>query len=208
MLRIAVLVSGGGTNLQAIIDAIAAGKITDTEIAAVISNNKNAYALERAKQAGIKDIVVSPKDFETREVFNENLLKTLQEVNPDLIVLAGYLVVIPESVIDAFENRIINIHPSLIPAFCGTGYYGLKVHKAALKRGVKVVGATVHFVDKGTDTGPIIMQKAVAVQNGDTPKVLQQRVMEQAEWNILPAAIDKIAHGKVRIEDGITVVED
>ena len=206
MLRIAVLVSGGGTNLQAIIDAIAAGKITDTEIAAVISNNKNAYALERAKQAGIKDIVVSPKDFETREVFNENLLKTLQEVNPDLIVLAGYLVVIPESVIDAFENRIINIHPSLIPAFCGTGYYGLKVHEAALKRGVKVVGATVHFVDKGT--GPIIMQKAVAVQNGDTPKVLQQRVMEQAEWNILPAAIDKIAHGKVRIEDGITVVED
>lgn len=208
MLKIAVLVSGGGTNLQAIIDAIAAGKITDTEIAAVISNNKNAYALERAKQAGIKDIVVSPKDFETREVFNENLLKTLQEVNPDLIVLAGYLVVIPESVIDAFENRIINIHPSLIPAFCGTGYYGLKVHDAALKRGVKVVGATVHFVDKGTDTGPIIMQKAVAVQNGDTPKVLQQRVMEQAEWNILPAAIDKIAHGKVRIEDGITVVED
>lgn len=208
MLRIAVLVSGGGTNLQAIIDAIAAGKITDTEIAAVISNNRNAYALERAKQAGIKDIVVSPKDFETREVFNENLLKTLQEVNPDLIVLAGYLVVIPESVIDVFENRIINIHPSLIPAFCGTGYYGLKVHEAALKRGVKVVGATVHFVDKGTDTGPIIMQKAVAVQNGDTPKVLQQRVMEQAEWNILPAAIDKIAHGKVRIEDGITVVED
>lgn len=208
MLRIAVLVSGGGTNLQAIIDAIAAGKITDTEIAAVISNNKNAYALERAKQAGIKDIVVSPKDFETREIFNENLLKTLQEVNPDLIVLAGYLVVIPEIVIDAFENRIINIHPSLIPAFCGIGYYGLKVHEAALKRGVKVVGATVHFVDKGTDTGPIIMQKAVAVQNGDTPKVLQQRVMEQAEWNILPAAIDKIAHGKVRIEDGITVVED
>lgn len=208
MLRIAVLVSGGGTNLQAIIDAIAAGKITDTEIAAVISNNRNAYALERAKQAGIKDIVVSPKDFETRDVFNENLLKILQEVNPDLIVLAGYLVVIPEIVIDAFENRIINIHPSLTPAFCGTGYYGLKVHEAALKRGVKVVGATVHFVDKGTDTGPIIMQKAVAVQNGDTPKVLQQRVMEQAEWNILPAAIDKIAHGKVRIEDGITVVED
>ena len=208
MLRIGVMVSGGGTNLQAIIDAVAQGKVTNTEIAAVISNNKNAYALERAKQAGIKDIVVSPKDFETREVFNENLLKTLQEVNPDLIVLAGYLVVIPESVIDVFENRIINIHPSLIPAFCGTGYYGLKVHEAALKRGVKVVGATVHFVDKGTDTGPIIMQKAVAVQNGDTPKVLQQRVMEQAEWNILPAAIDKIAHGKVRIEDGITVVED
>ena len=131
-------------------------------------------------------------------------MKTLQEVNPDLIVLAGYLVVIPESVIDAFENRIINIHPSLIPAFCGTGYYGLKVHEAALKRGVKVVGATVHFVDKGTDTGPIIMQKAVAVQNGDTPKVLQQRVMEQAEWKILPKAIDLIANGKVKVEDGRT----
>ena len=208
MLKMAVLVSGGGTNLQAIIDSIPNGTITNAEISVVISNNANAYALERAKQAGIKDIVVSPKDFETRDVFNENLLKILQEVNPDLIVLAGYLVVIPEIVIDAFENRIINIHPSLIPAFCGTGYYGLKVHEAALKRGVKVVGATVHFVDKGTDTGPIIMQKAVAVQNGDTPKVLQQRVMEQAEWNILPAAIDKIAHGKVRIEDGITVVED
>ena len=200
MLRIAVLVSGGGTNLQAIIDAIAAGKITDTEIAAVISNNRNAYALERAKQAGIKDIVVSPKDFETRDVFNENLLKILQEVNPDLIVLAGYLVVIPEIVIDAFENRIINIHPSLIPAFCGTGYYGLKVHEAALKRGVKVVGATVHFVDKGTDTGPIILQKAVEVEQGDTPEVLQRRVMEQAEWRILPRAIDLIANGKVKVE--------
>ena len=197
MLRIAVLVSGGGTNLQAIIDAIAAGKITDTEIAAVISNNRNAYALERAKQAGIKDIVVSPKNFETRDVFNENLLKILQEVNPDLIVLAGYLVVIPEIVIDAFENRIINIHPSLIPAFCGTGYYGLKVHEAALKRGVKVVGATVHFVDKGTDTGPILFQKAVEVQPDDTPKTLQQRVMEQAEWVLLPQAINAIANGRI-----------
>ena len=208
MLRIAVLVSGGGTNLQAIIDAIAAGKITDTEIAAVISNIRNAYALERAKQAGIKDIVVSPKDFETRDVFNENLLKILQEVNPDLIVLAGYLVVIPEIVIDAFENRIINIHPSLIPAFCGTGYYGLKVHEAALKRGVKVVGATVHFVDKGTDTGPIILQKAVEVENGDTPEILQHRVMEQAEWKILPKAIDLIANGRVKVEGRRTVIED
>ena len=202
MLRIAVLVSGGGTNLQAIIDAIAAGKITDTEIAAVISNNKNAYALERAKQAGIKDIVVSPKDFETREIFNENLLKTLQEVNPDLIVLAGYLVVIPEIVIDAFENRIINIHPSLIPSFCGKGYYGLKVHEGVLARGVKVTGATVHFVDEGTDTGPIICQKAVCVKQDDTPKVLQQRVMEEAEWQLLPQAIDWIANGRVQIQDG------
>ena len=190
MLKVAVLVSGGGTNLQAIIDAIDNKVITDTEIVAVISNNKNAFALERAKKAGIA------------------LLAKLQETGADLIVLAGYLVVIPEIVIDAYPNKIVNIHPSLIPAFCGTGYYGLKVHEAALARGVKVVGATVHFVDKGTDTGPIIMQKAVAVQNGDTPKALQQRVMEQAEWKLLPAVIDKIAHGKVHVEDGIAVVED
>ncbi len=208
MLKVAVLVSGGGTNLQAIIDAIDNKVITDTEIVAVISNNKNAFALERAKKVGIAAEVVSPKDYADRAQFNEALLAKLQETGADLIVLAGYLVVIPEIVIDAYPNKIVNIHPSLIPAFCGTGYYGLKVHEAALARGVKVVGATVHFVDKGTDTGPIIMQKAVAVQNGDTPKVLQQRVMEQAEWKLLPAVIDKIAHGKVHVEDGIAVVED
>lgn len=208
MLKVAVLVSGGGTNLQAIIDAIENKVITDTEIVAVISNNRNAFALERAKKAGIAAEVVSPKDYAARAEFNEVLLAKLQETGADLIVLAGYLVVIPEIVIDAYPNKIVNIHPSLIPAFCGTGYYGLKVHEAALARGVKVVGATVHFVDKGTDTGPIIMQKAVAVQNGDTPKVLQQRVMEQAEWKLLPAVIDKIAHGKVHVEDGIAVVED
>ncbi len=208
MLKVAVLVSGGGTNLQAIIDAIDNKVITDTEIVAVISNNKNAFALERAKKVGIAAEVVSPKDYADRAQFNEALLAKLQETGADLIVLAGYLVVIPEIVIDAYPNKIVNIHPSLIPAFCGTGYYGLKVHEAALARGVKVVGATVHFVDKGTDTGPIIMQKAVAVQNGDTPKALQQRVMEQAEWKILPAVIDKIAHGKVHVEDGIAVVED
>ena len=208
MLKIAVLVSGGGTNLQAIIDAIENGTVTDTEIIGVISNNKNAFALERARKAGIKDIVVSPKDFESREAFNKGLLDTLNLLAPDLIVLAGFLVVVPEIVIAAYENKIINIHPSLIPAFCGTGYYGLKVHEAALERGVKVAGATVHFVDKGTDTGPIIMQKAVYVQNGDTPKILQQRVMEQAEWKLLPAVIDKIAHGKVHIENGIAVVDD
>lgn len=208
MLKVAVLVSGGGTNLQAIIDAIENKVITDTEIVAVISNNRNAFALERAKKAGIAAEVVSPKDYEDRAQFNEALLAKLQETGADLIVLAGYLVVIPEIVIDAYPNKIVNIHPSLIPAFCGTGYYGLKVHEAALARGVKVVGATVHFVDKGTDTGPIIMQKAVAVQNGDTPKVLQQRVMEQAEWKLLPAVIDKIAHGKVHVEDGIAVVEE
>lgn len=208
MLKVAVLVSGGGTNLQAIIDAIDNKVITDTEIVAVISNNKNAFALERAKKVGIAAEVVSPKDYADRVQFNEALLAKLQETGADLIVLAGYLVVIPEIVIDAYPNKIVNIHPSLIPAFCGTGYYGLKVHEAALARGVKVVGATVHFVDKGTDTGPIIMQKAVAVQNGDTPKALQQRVMEQAEWKLLPAVIDKIAHGKVHVEDGIAVVEE
>lgn len=208
MLKVAVLVSGGGTNLQAIIDAIENKVITDTEIVAVISNNRSAFALERAKKAGITAEVVSPKDYADRAEFNKALLAKLKETGADLIVLAGYLVVIPEIVIDAYPNKIVNIHPSLIPAFCGTGYYGLKVHEAALTRGVKVVGATVHFVDKGTDTGPIIMQKAVEVQNGDTPKVLQQRVMEQAEWKLLPAVIDKIAHGKVHVEDGIAVVED
>jgi phosphoribosylglycinamide formyltransferase-1 len=208
MLKIAVLVSGGGTNLQAIIDAVADGGIKDTEITAVISNNRNAFALERAKKAGIEALVVAPKDYEDRAQFNQALLDTLNSLKVDLIVLAGYLVVIPEAVIEAYPNKIINIHPSLIPAFCGTGYYGLKVHEAALKRGVKVVGATVHFVDKGTDTGPIIMQKAVAVENGDTPEILQRRVMEQAEWKLLPAVIDKIAHGKVRVTDGVTVVED
>lgn len=207
MLRIAVLVSGGGTNLQAIIDAIADGTITNTEIAGVISNNRNAYALERAKRAGIPACVVSPKDYADRETFHQALLDTVSSFAVDLIVLAGYLVVIPEKMIDAYPNRIINIHPSLIPSFCGTGFYGLKVHEAVLARGVKVTGATVHFVDKGTDTGPIIMQKAVPVENGDTPKQLQQRVMEQAEWILLPAVIDKIANGKVSVTDGIARVD-
>ena len=197
MLRVCVCVSGGGTNLQAIIDAIDAGKITNAQIVRVISNNKTAYALERAKEHQIDAIAVSPKDYETRELFNEALLQTINEVQPDLIVLAGFLVVIPKEMIAQYRNRIINIHPSLIPSFCGTGYYGLKVHEAALKRGVKVTGATVHFVDEGTDTGPIILQKTVNVEPGDTPKVLQQRVMEQAEWQILPQAIDMIANGRL-----------
>ena len=200
------MVSGGGTNLQAIIDAVESGRITNTEIAAVISNNKGVYALERAKKAGIRDIVVSPKDYKERSEFNKALVEVVDSLKVDLIVLAGYLVVIPPEMIDKYENRIINIHPSLIPAFCGTGFYGLKVHEEALKRGVKVVGATVHFVDKGTDTGPILLQKAVAVQDGDTPKELQQRVMEQAEWILLPKAIDMIANGKVTVVDGKTVV--
>ena len=206
MLRVAVMVSGGGTNLQAIIDAVESGRITNTELVAVVSNNKGAYALERAKKAGIKDVVVSPKDYDTREEFNKALIETVDSLKVDLIVLAGYLVVIPPEMID--ENRIINIHPSLIPSFCGTGFYGLKVHEAALARGVKVVGATVHFVDKGTDTGPIILQKAVAVEEGDTPKILQQRVMEQAEWILLPQAIDLIANDKVVVVDGRVVTKN
>jgi phosphoribosylglycinamide formyltransferase-1 len=202
MLKIAVCVSGGGTNLQAIMDGIASGVITNTEISVVISNNKNAYALERAKQHGIEAVCISPKDYESREAFNEDFLKKLDSYQVDLVVLAGFLVVIPEQMIRTYRNRIINIHPSLIPSFCGTGYYGLKVHEGALARGVKVTGATVHFVDEGTDTGPIILQKAVAVEQADTPKILQQRVMEQAEWQILPQAIDMIANGKISVTDG------
>lgn len=194
MLRVLVLCSGGGTNLQAIIDKVAAGEVTNTEIVAVISNNYGVKSLDRAAAAGIPNEVLSPKDFADRPSFNEALLAKVQSYNPDLIVLAGYLVVIPEIMIDAYENKIINIHPSLIPSFCGTGYYGLKVHEAALARGVKISGATVHYVDKGTDTGPIIMQKAVEVKEGDTPEVLQRRIMEEAEWQILPAAINKIAN--------------
>ena len=208
MLRIAVLVSGGGTNLQAIMDAVADGKITNTEIATVISNNKNAYALERAAKAEIPAKALSPKDFTDREAFNDALLQALIDSEADLVVLAGCLVVIPPKIVEHFKNRIINIHPSLIPSFCGTGYYGLKVHEAALERGVKVVGATVHFVDEGTDTGPIILQKAVEVHNGDTPEVLQRRVMEQAEWKILPHAIDLIANGKVEVEGHRTIVTE
>ncbi len=208
MLKVAVLVSGGGTNLQAIIDGVADGTITNTEIVTVISNNPGVYALERAKKAGIPARCISPKDYEDREKFNEALLAAVQASGAELIVLAGFLVVIPPAMIAAYKNRIINIHPSLIPSFCGTGYYGLKVHEGALARGVKLTGATCHFVDEGTDTGPIILQKAVEVQPGDTPKILQQRVMEQAEWIILPRAIDLIANNKIIVEDGIARIRD
>ena len=208
MLRMAVLVSGGGTNLQAIIDSIRNGTVTNAEIAVVISNNRSAYALERAKQNGIDAAVVSPKDYETREAFNQALLEKIQSCHVDLVVLAGCLVLIPEIMVAAYPNRIINIHPSLIPSFCGTGYYGRKVHEAALARGVKVTGATVHFVDAGTDTGPIILQKDVEVKDSDTPEVLQRRVMEEAEWVILPKAIDLIANGKVKVVDHRTVVSE
>lgn len=194
MLRVGVLVSGGGTNLQAILDAIDAGAITNAEIVVVISNNPGAYALERARKHGIDGVCLSPKNFGNREAFNEAFLKKVDEYQLDLIVLAGFLVTIPTAMITKYEHRIINIHPSLIPSFCGVGYYGLKVHEAALARGVKITGATVHYVDNGMDTGPIILQKAVEVYDGDTPEVLQKRVMEQAEWVILPQAIDMIAN--------------
>lgn len=202
MLKIVVCVSGGGTNLQAIIDGIRQGSVTNVQIVRVISNNKNAYALERAAQAGIDAVCVSPRDYADREQFNEALLREVDAAAPDLIVLAGFLVVVPPALIRKYENRIINIHPSLIPSFCGTGYYGLKVHEAVLKRGVKITGATVHFVDEGTDTGPIIMQKPVEVLASDTPEVLQRRVMEEAEWIILPKSLNLIAGGKVKVSDG------
>mgnify|MGYP004660420465 CR=1 FL=1 len=202
MLKLAVCVSGGGTNLQAIMDAIDNGTITNVRIEVVISNNKNAYALERAKKHGIQSVCISPKDYESREAFNQDFLARLDSYQVDLVVLAGFLVVIPEAMIKSYRNRIINIHPSLIPSFCGTGYYGLKVHEGVLNRGVKVTGATVHFVDEGTDTGPIILQKAVEVKQDDTPEVLQRRVMEQAEWIIMPKAIDLIANGRVTVSDG------
>lgn len=202
MLRIVVCVSGGGTNLQAIIDAVKDGTVTNTQIAGVISNNRNAFALERAKEAGVPAVCVSPKDYSDRERFNEALLDAVNQMQPDLIVLAGFLVTVPARMIAVYENKIINIHPSLIPSFCGVGYYGLKVHEGALARGVKISGATVHFVDDGTDTGPIILQKAVTVEPDDTPKTLQQRIMEEAEWKILPEAIDLIANGKVSVVNG------
>ena len=200
MLNVGVMVSGGGANLQAVIDAIESGAITNAKIRAVISNNPGAYALERAKKHGIEAVCVSPKSFKSREEFHGALLEKVDSYELDLIVLAGFLVTIPGQMIRKYQNRIINIHPSLIPSFCGVGYYGLKVHEAALRRGVKLTGATVHFVDEGVDSGPIILQKAVEVLPGDTPEVLQRRVMEEAEWKILPKAIDMIANGELEPE--------
>lgn len=202
MLRVGVLVSGGGTNLQAILDAIEVGTLKNTEIIAVVSNRKKAYGLERAKQYGIDNCCIRPMDYESTEAFNTGLIDYFINREVDLIVLAGYLVVLGENFVKAFPNKILNIHPALIPAFCGEGFYGLKVHEAALHRGVKLTGATVHFVDEGTDTGPIVLQKAVPVLQGDTPEVLQKRVMEQAEWQILPEAIGLIAEGKIKVVEG------
>lgn len=208
MLKLAVLVSGGGTNLQAILDAIDTGKITNARVEVVISNNPGAYALERAAKCGVEGICISPKEYENRAAFNTAFLDKLNTYEVDLVVMAGFLVVLPPEMIAQYRNRIINIHPSLIPSFCGTGFYGLKVHEGALARGVKVTGATVHFVDEGTDTGPIILQKAVEVCEGDTPEVLQRRVMEQAEWKILPKAIDLIANDKVSVADGHVTIKE
>lgn len=208
MLKVGVLVSGGGTNLQAILDAIDSGKITNAEVSLIISNNPGAYALERAKKHNIEAVCISPKQFENRKEFHKALLAKLKESGVDLIVLAGFLVAIPSMIVEAFPNKIINIHPSLIPSFCGVGYYGLHVHEKALARGVRVTGATVHFVDTGTDTGPIILQKAVKIKSDDTPEILQRRVMEEAEWKILPKAINLIANGKVTVTDGKVQIDD
>lgn len=207
MLKVLVCVSGGGTNLQALLDSIANGTVTNTQIVKVISNNKNAYALVRAKQNNIEAICVSPKDYDSRDAFNDALLHEVDAVTPDLIILAGFLVAIPNHMIAAYRNKILNIHPSLIPSFCGQGYYGLKVHEGALERGVKLTGATVHFVDEGTDTGPIILQKAVEVKENDTPEILQKRVMEEAEWVILPKAVDLIANGNVVVKNKIVYLK-
>ena len=206
MLRIVVCVSSGGTNLQAIIDRIADGSLRDVEIVRVISNNPGVFALERAAKAGIEGICVSPKDYSDRQTFNYALLDSIMEASPDLVVLAGFLVAIPACVIEAYRNRIINIHPALIPSFCGKGFYGLRVHEKALERGVKVTGATVHFVDEDLDSGPILLQKAVEIKEGDTPEILQRRVMEEAEWVLLPQAISLIAQGRVRISGRQTII--
>lgn len=208
MLKIGVLVSGGGTNLQAILDAVKNHEITNARVELVISNNAGAYALTRAREHGVEAVCVSPKDYGSRGEFHKALLKKLQDSQVDLVVLAGFLVAIPEMIVNAYPNRIINIHPSLIPSFCGVGYYGLRVHEGVLARGVKVTGATVHFVDAGTDTGPILLQKAVEVQPGDTPEILQRRVMEEAEWKLLPRAIDLIANNKVQVKDGRAEIKE
>lgn len=196
MLKIGVLVSGNGTNLQTIIDKIEDGYITNAEIITVVSNKVDAYALIRAEKHNIENIFINPKDFETKELFDEALINHFKAKDVTLVVLAGFTAVLGSKFVNVFYNRIINIHPSLIPSFCGKGFYGLKVHEAVLKRGVKITGATVHFVDEGTDTGTIIFQKAVDVQENDTPETLQKRVMEEAEWVIYPQAIRMIANSK------------
>ena len=198
MKNIVVLVSGGGTNLQALIDAERRGDIADGKITCVISSKADAYALTRAENAGIATRVLVRKDFSDTKAYSAAVLNALNEENADLVVLAGFMTILDESVTKAYPYKIINVHPALIPSFCGKGYYGLKVHEGVLARGVKVTGATVHFVDEGTDTGPIICQKAVCVKQDDTPKVLQQRVMEEAEWQLLPQAAELVSEQIVK----------
>ena len=207
MKNVVVLVSGGGTNLQALIDAVDAGTVKNAVISAVISNKENAYALTRAKEHGISSECISPKSFENQDAFADALLDAFDRYKADLVVLAGYLVIVPKKVIKSYAGRIMNIHPSLIPSHCGPGYYGLHVHESVLARGNKVTGATVHFVDEGTDTGPIILQKAVEVRDDDTPEVLQKRVMEEAEWKILPQAVSLFAEDKLQIVNGTVKVK-
>ena len=208
MLRVGILAAGGGTNLQAIIDAVESRKITDVELCFVLSNKPGVRALERARTHGIKPIVVDMKSYADRAEFEKMLIKTIDAEAPDLIVLAGMMIMMPVELVRKYHNRIINVHPALIPSFCGKGFYGIRPHEAVLKSGVKVTGATVHFVDEVYDHGAIIMQKAVYVKNGDTPEELQHRVMDEAEWQILPKTIDLIAHGRVKVENGIAVVEE
>lgn len=208
MLKVGILAAGGGTNLQAIIDAVEAHKITDVELSFVLSNKPGVRALERARKHGIKEIVVDMKSYADRTQFDRALIDAIEEQHPDLLVLAGMMIMMPKELVKKYHQRMINVHPALIPSFCGKGFYGIHPHEAVLKSGVKVTGATVHFVDEVYDHGAIIMQKAVDVQNGDTPEILQRRVMEEAEWQILPKTIDLIAHGKVRVEDGIAIVEE
>lgn len=208
MLKIAVLVSGGGTNLQALIDAQERGEIPGGKLSLVVAGKPGVFALERAKKANIPSIVLRKKDFASQEDYDNALIQTLEDAEIDLVVLAGFLTIIGEKVIRRFENKILNIHPSLIPSFCGEGYYGLRVHEAALSRGVKVTGATVHFVNEICDGGPIVLQKAVSVENGDTPETLQRRVMEQAEWEILPKAVALFCEGRLAIENNIVSIKD
>jgi phosphoribosylglycinamide formyltransferase-1 len=208
MLRLAVLVSGGGTNLQALLDQMDKGGLTGVSIEVVISSSEKAYALKRAETHGIATAVIKKKDYDTSEQFDQAFLSLLTSHHVDLIVLAGFLLILPINIIKQYQNRIINVHPSLIPSFCGMGFYGLKVHEAAISRGVKLTGATVHFVDEGTDTGPIILQKAVPLQKGDTPETLQKRVMEEAEWIILPEAVRLISENRIRVEKNIVIIDE
>lgn len=207
MKNIAVLVSGGGTNLQALIDAEKRGEIKNGRITCVISSKADAYALERAKQNGIKTRVLVRKDYADVAAYTKAMTEALLEEKADLVVYAGFMTILDEQIVRAFPNKMMNVHPALIPSFCGKGFYGLHVHEEALKKGVKLTGATVHFVTEVCDGGPIILQKAVEVKNGDTPEILQRRVMEQAEWKILPQAVSLFCEDRIKVIDGVTVVE-